>query len=230
MVAHRAVSLLLSLLLLSAVASAETPKQKWTKVPDGFRGVKFGATKAEAEAVLGRMKCLTQFAVKPARDPIPARGKDYVVPTPAHDLCSTTDKAQAFRAGEKVIGTEYVFDEGRFVAVKLRRIETMSPSKVLMFSDIRPLFELLYGPPTEENTMHHKGIRSQTIATWDPKQNKSVNKTYPVKVDYVQTCSSWTDPAVEIGLCSGEGGVFARGQIESAAWKQRQQAWFDQHR
>ena len=230
MVARRAVSLVLASVLVVGAAPAEIAKVKWTKVPDGFRGVKFGATKAEAEAVLGRLRCLTQRAVKPSRDAIPSWGKDRVVPTPAHELCSTTDKSQAFRAGEKVVGTEYLFDAGRFVAVKLRRIETMSPSKVVMFSDVRPVFESLYGPPTEENTMHHKGIRSQTIAMWDAKQNKSVNKTYPVKVDYVQTCLKWTDAAVEIGVCSEEGGLFAGGEIESAAWKQRQQSWFDQAR
>lgn len=234
MVAHRAVSLLLSLALSIFVAAADSraddkkPKTKWTKVPDGFRGVKFGATKAEAEAVLGRMRCVKVRAVKPSKDAIPVWGKDRVIPTPEHELCSTTDKAQAFRAGEKVIGTDYLFDEGRFVAVKLRRIETMSPSKVVLFSDVRPVFESLYGPPTEENTMHHKGTRPQTVSTWDPKQNKSVDKTYPMKVDYVQTCLRWTDAAVEIGLCSEEGGLFARGEITSAAWKERRRAWFDQ--
>jgi len=229
MVGRRAVPLLLAV-VLSLPSAGDTKsdgkaKPKWTKAPDGFRGVKFGATKAEAEAVLGRMKCVHQIAVQPSRNP--DYGKDRPIVAPAHDVCSTADKTQAFRAGEKVIGTEYLFHEGRFVAVKLRRIETMSPSKVLMFADIRPLFESLYGPPTEEITMHRKGIENQTSSTWDVKQNKSVSRTYPIKYDYMQTCLSWTDPAVEIGLCS-RGELFARGEIESAAWKRTQQAWFDQ--
>ena len=232
MVARRAVSLSLVSLLFSSVtlfAAEQAKKTKWTKVPDGFRGVKFGATKTEAEAVLGRLRCVSVSAVKP--DPRPMYGKDGKrvgpAPTPAHEVCSTTDKARAFRAGEKVVGTDYIFDEGRFVAVKLRRLETLSPSKVLMFSDIRPVFEALYGPPTEENTIHDKGIRQQTIATWDPKQNKSVNRTYPVKVDNTNTCLRWDDAAVKIGLCS-ENTVFREGEIETAAWLQKKRAWFAQ--
>jgi hypothetical protein len=229
MVARRAVSFSLALLLLSASGLAvDKPKTKWTKVPDGFRGVKFGATKAEAESVLGPLRCSRALGVKPEKMPTYRRdGTRASVPTPPHEVCATTDKAKAFRAGEKVIGTDYIFDEGRFVAVKLRRIETMSSSKVLMFSDIRPILESWYGPPTEENNIHEKGIRQESIATWDPKQNKSVSKSYPVKVDYTRTCLRWDDAAVEVGLCSGDR-VFERGEIETAAWLQKQSAWFDQ--
>ena len=62
-----AVLMLLLVVIPAAAAEQKKAAAKWTKVPDGFRGVKFGATKAEAEAVLGKLRCVEMIAVKPRK-------------------------------------------------------------------------------------------------------------------------------------------------------------------
>ena len=224
---------------LSAAAEEKKAPVKWKKVPDGFRGVRFGATKEEAEAVLGRMRCTNVAAVKPHRTlarPVSRPGNTpgytpspaFVAPpkpvAPAHMLCTTTDKARAFTANGKVVRTEYLFDENRFVAVELSRIETMRPSQVLMYADIRPLFDAEYGEPTRSSTNRIKGTKHTTVSTWDVKQNKSVTRTVPQHYDYEATCAEWKDERVEIDLCAQDT-VFSSGSIRTAAWIKKTAEW-----
>jgi hypothetical protein len=233
-----AVIALLLVVMSTAVAEEKKATVKWKKVPDGFRGVTFGASKAEAETVLGKLKCVEMIAVKPRKyppvyqrpkmgtssQPIAAKLPDV---TPAHTVCMTTDKTKAFTANGKVVGTEYVFDEDRFVAVKLRRLETMRPSQVVMYADILPLFETEYGPPTASRSDERKGTQYTQTSTWDVKQNKQVTRTAPEHYDYVASCAEWTDAKVKIELCARDD-LFAQGSIETAGWTEKKRLWMQQ--
>lgn len=207
--------------LFSAASLIAAEKAKWAKAPDGFRGVKFGATKQEAEAVLGRMRCTTVSPVLLLESDANGIPKPAA---PAHTQCSTADESKAFRAGEKIVGTDYIFDENRFVAVRFRRLETMRPSKVLMWTDALPVFVAEYGEPGQKETKRSKGTRKQSVSTWDPKQNKSVSKTSWVPFDFETTCATWDDPKVQLHLCS-QNDLFSYGTLDSAAWSERKSAW-----
>lgn len=74
----------------------------WTQAPTEFRGVKFGATLDEAQAVLGALKC-----EEAAWEGYPKNAT----------RCHTKDRSKAFKVAGEVINTYYVFHEGKFVAV-----------------------------------------------------------------------------------------------------------------
>jgi hypothetical protein len=242
MIARAAVLVLFLAVISTAIAEEKKAAAvKWTRVPDGFRAVKFGATKAEAETILGKLRCNDVAAVKPRKYTAPYRAparpgasSQPVVPvpkppkvTPAHTVCTTSDKTRAFTANGKMVGTEYIFDEGRFVGVDLRRLETMRPSQVVLYSDIRPLFEADYGTPTSDTANPMKGTTFTTVQSWDMKQNKSVSKSVPQRYDYVAKCAKWTDAKVEIELC-GQDDLFTQGSIATAVWIEKNRLWMEQ--
>lgn len=212
---------LVSMVILATPAAETKSTSKWTKVPNDFRGVKFGATKAEAETVLGRLKCRNINEVGFSAKTV---GNAVSPPMPPHTACATTDPAQAFRAGNKILGTEYLFDGDRFVAVSFR--QTLALSRGVAWSDVLQVFKAEYGEPTAERTAFRSGTRMQRTSTWDPKQNKSVSKNAPTPYAYNETCVDWTDPAVQINLCA-HGTTFAEGAIETAPWLAKRRALLD---
>jgi hypothetical protein len=110
-----------------SVASVRT----WDNEPTGFRDVEFGSTLAEAEAILGPMKC------SEVSEPL------------AHKQCSTSDKKKAFRLKDKVVYTIYYFHENRFVAVRMSQ-STPTQMHAGWSSQYEPLYEAFvqrFGPP-----------------------------------------------------------------------------------
>lgn len=87
--------------LAAARANAEE-HAAWTKAPTEFRNVAFGASFAEAVAILGPMKC--DSAVRDVADA---------------KRCWTTDRDKAFKVNGKVVTTYYYFHRDNFVAVEM---------------------------------------------------------------------------------------------------------------
>lgn len=229
MVLHRA--MLVVFVSLFAAVSAAAPadelvaekksKTKWSRVPDGFGGVKFGATKQEAEGVLGPLSCRKVAGVKGfGRD----SDGDVTYPAPPHTLCQPFAADKAFRAAGKAARTEYVFDGDRFVAVQFRRIDSLRPSKALLYAEVSQALKSMYGEPSSESTYHRKGTTWQTMPMWDARANKSVSRRVPVKVDYMRTCAEWQSAAVSVSICS-QGEVFDEGWVATAGWMDMKAEW-----
>lgn len=216
-----AVTLLAAVFRVSGdeILSETRSDHEWL-VPTGFRGVDFGTPKAEAEQILGRLKCRNVKAVTKAGDPV--RDTNPAVPAPPHVVCSTTDKTKAFKIGGKVIATEYLFDRDLFAAVRFPRAEVID-SRIATFADVESLFEREYGEPSVKRVTRRKGVRNEMVAAAD-RNYQSTQQVVPAIYDYIETCSHWTNAPVTISVCSHDR-MFAKGRIESAEWWIRKEEW-----
>jgi hypothetical protein len=205
----------------SAGDNEKKSKAKWTRAPGAFRGVKFGATKEDAEAILGRLRCRKAGAVLPERVPT---GAETAEALPPHVSCTADDKSKEFRAGGKVLAATYLFDENRFVGVRFGRMAGANPSTTMKWAEVLAQFTTEYGDPTEQNTNRHQGTAWEETQTWDAKQNRSVSKSYPMRFDFERTCALWEDPAVDLTLCSYRD-LFAYGRLDTDAWAAKVAQW-----
>lgn len=187
-------------------------------VPDGFQGVPFGATREEAEAILGPMKCRDVGVVTRPGDPV--RDRDPAEIAPAHVVCridgaaaaSAADSGAGGGSGHRSIDADYIFDRGRFVAVRFPRLKKLRHQ----FADVLAKFEHEYGPPSRTVQTPRKGLRDEMIQ----------QRLVPTIYDYVETCAHWTDAPVVISVCS-EDRMFRRGKIDTAEWWLRKQELID---
>ena len=186
-------------LLLIASLAATAHGQEWS-VPAGFRGVEFGATRVEAEAVLGSLRCRDMRAVIKAGDPVRDRNPAEIAP--AHVVCRTANAAPP-----PFQNAEYVFDGGKFVAVRFRHEKPRQS-----FAEVLDMFEREYGTPTKTIEAPRKGLRDELIE----------RRLIPTIYDYVETCVFWTNAPVLISVCS-EDRMFRSGRIETSEWWLRKQ-------
>lgn len=101
--------------------------------PNTFRDVAFGSSKAEAERILGKMKCSAMSS------------------RPEAERCSTTDKAHAFRVDGEVVKTYYFFHRDRFLRVEFSQDEPLmyrGAATKNLSGPIVPSFSEKYGKPT----------------------------------------------------------------------------------
>ena len=204
--------------LLIAVFTVTAQGDDWS-VPTGFHGVEFFATREEAEAILGRLQCRDVKAVTVYGHPV--RDRNPAQPAPAHVACSTTDREKAFRIGRKAIDVEYLFDRGRFVAVRFP-----SPEKLqVAFADILSQFESEYGQPSRKIDTARKGMREEMVVSAN-RHYQSAQQVVPAIYDYAETCVHWTNAPVTISICS-EDRMFRRGLIDTAEWWLRKQELID---
>ena len=173
-------------------------------VPTGFHGVEFGATRDEAEAVLGRLRCKdVKVVTKPGH---PVRERNPAEIAPAHVVCT----AGAVRPPFKDV--EYIFDRDHFVAVRFPRPEKLR----VTFAEVLAMFEQEYGTPTRTIETPRKGLRDEMIQ----------QRLVPTIYDYVETCVHWTNAPVLISICS-EDRMFRWGRIETSEWWLRKQELID---
>ena len=173
-------------------------------VPTGFRGVEFGATRQEAEAVLGSLRCRDMRAVTKAGDPVRDRNPAEIAP--AHVVCKTATASPA-----PFQNAEYVFDAGTFVAVRFRHDKPRQT-----FAEVMDMFEREYGAPTKTIETPRKGLRDELVE----------RRLIPTIYDYVETCVFWTNAPVLISVCS-EDRMFRSGRIETSEWWLRKQELMD---
>lgn len=179
---------------------AEAP---WTQAPDGFRGVRFGATEAEAVAVLGPMKC----------NEVKWEG------VPPHRSCSTKDRSKAFRVENVVVATHYIFHEGKFVGVSLSETLSMSIADYAppLYAQLSAAFEERYGPPTIRRTFRHHGVEEVKIRRTVGGRSAGSRIDF-VPFDYKTFAVIWENDDVNAYLTSGQGGQLSYGIVETQAW------------
>ena len=180
---------------------AETP---WSQAPDGFRDVKFGATEAEAIAILGPMKC-----------------NDVKWESlPPHRSCSTKDRSKAFRVENAVVATYYIFYEAKFVGVTLSETISMSVADYAppLFAQLSAAFVERYGTPTIRRTFRHHGTREVTIRRTVGGRSAGSRIDF-VPFDYKTFAVVWENDDVNAYLTSGEGARLSYGVIETRAWE-----------
>jgi hypothetical protein len=192
-------------LLLIAVLTGPGYGQEWS-VPTGFQGVEFGATREQAEAVLGPLRCRDVRAVTKPGDPVRDRNPAEIAP--AHVVCTAGRVASKppFR------DAEYLFDRGKFVAVRFRRAEKLR----LPFAEVLSMFEREYGTPTKTIETPRKGLRDELVE----------RRLVPTIYDYVETCVFWTNAPVLVSICS-EDRMYRSGRIETSEWWLRKQELLD---
>lgn len=182
--------------------SEKVLQKSWNGKLTDFRGIPFGSSEAEAQKILGKMKCRSSQAHEPL---------------PAHRVCSTSDKSRACRVGDVVVLTWYHFHQGGFVGASFSGTGGFVPEP-LPFESVLKEFEAAYGKPGRKTEWHHVGIRKEQTSV------PSVNGTYRQMtlnhpVDFTSTCYEWLNQQSHISICS-EGTLMQRGVIETAGWRE----------
>lgn len=202
---------LVAILAAGTIAASDVKRTKlsekklqksWNGKLADFRGVPFGSTEAEAQKILGRMKC---------------RSSQPNEPLPAHRVCVTSDKSRAYRIRDVVVLTWYHFFEGGFVGASFSGTGGFVPEP-LPFEMVVKEFESAYGKPGRQTEWHHVGLRKEQTTV------PSVNGTYRQMtlnhpIDFTSTCYEWLNQHAHVSICS-EGTLMQRGVIETAGWRQ----------
>jgi hypothetical protein len=169
----------------------------WTQAPDGFRGVKFGATVEEAQVVLGPMKC--------------DDGRDWI---PRVQSCHTTDRSKAFRVANEVINTYYFFDEGKFVGVTFSEgmMAGLTQFPPPTYVELSTAFKQKFGTPTYSRTFRAHGIREERGNMFNGGRDKHI------PYDYTFETISWENETVSAFLVSDGRYRLSNGAIEVQSW------------
>ena len=190
------------------VISETKSAQPWTKAPAGFQGVAFGSTIAEAENVLGKLKC-----------------EDFQKPGgPGGRRCTAADSRKAFRAKGQVVAVDYFFHEGQFVGVELYDSST-SPQLLSgrpLYSMLADVFERQFGPPTSRRTLRNTGTR--LAGRPSPLGVPQVGSVDTVPFDYETSALVWENEQVYIYLESARNRRLSGGLVETQAWRHLKQA------
>lgn len=177
----------------------------WTQAPAEFRGVKFGATLDEAQAVLGPLKCEE------------ATWEGY--PKNA-TRCHTKDRSKAFKVAGEVINTYYVFHEGTFVAVDFAQglMAGMAQYAPPTYHELSTAFEQKYGTPTFKRTFRHTGVEKKTLRSYVGGRYAGSRPEF-VPFDYKTYVVAWENETMHIYLASDQSWRLTNGSIETAAWR-----------
>ncbi|MEO8379397.1 MAG: hypothetical protein ABI779_07015 [Acidobacteriota bacterium] len=180
--------------VVTVLSEVKAP-EPWMQAPTSFRDVPFGATFAEAQAVLGPMKCSD-------------------IELPKSQSCTTKDRSKAFRVGGTVINTYYQFYEGKFVGVSMMEGIMASTQKYgpATYRELATAFEQKYGTPSIKKRLRFTGVRPETV---NPLTGRRPAEAY----DYAADVVVWENDAVHIYLTEASGGKLSYGVVETRDWQ-----------
>lgn len=223
MVKTRLVILMLSGALIGSVANGQEfhtevverneAAQPWQRAPTSFRGVAFGASEQQAEAVLGRMRCdVAEYYQKHGGGSVRS--------------CSPKDRLVL---GDVKLLDEYLFRNGALVAVNLWYRESLWKTGVAeaqeeyrvgrLYPIVRAAFIEKFGEPSLALKMEHKGTERRTPERADLFGKRQSGPDQIVSVVFYSYAVEWQNESMHIYLDSSRENKFGHARVETVEWQ-----------
>jgi len=188
----------------------------WLMAPAGFRGVRFGATVAETEAVFGRLKC---------------EQVDESGGTPAHKTCKPSQPEKRVRIAHRALDTFFIFYEGKLVSVELHepndsRTNLNAPSQQRIYRIVAAEFENQYGAPTVRRTLRNE--ETLPVGKGNPLGAPQPDNISAAPRRYTSYSVVWENDDFSIFVLSGYLEHLAGAVIETQAWRKLRNAGIPQ--